>query len=141
MKTFLYHIGIKISAILILFAVIFTVDSCRMDSDSGSTTDSGTTTTTTSQNTSSRDITSNTDDVVSNAAFANTIYLNLSTPSYSTDNSNFTAIPGTASAVTDNITIKVKSGYITIDASGSAGATVFAMTGTLSTGTVAIKSN
>jgi hypothetical protein len=108
----------------------------------GSTDSSSTDSSEVTENTSSRNITSDSDDSVSTAAFANTIYLNLdSSPSYSTDGSTFTTITTTAAEVTDSITVKIKSGYITVDASSSTGATLFSLTGTLNTGTVAVKSN
>jgi hypothetical protein len=115
-----------------------TSDSTTTDDDSSTSTD---TTTDYDENTSSRDISADTDDEVANTTFANTIYLNLGTPSYSTDNSTFTTLTSSNQTITDGIKIKASSGYITIDASSSTGATVFNMTGTLSTGTVAIKSN
>src|SRR5574344_1562750 len=144
--------NLTILSLLVAGAFLFSFTSCSPETGSDSTTSNGTTTdndsntstdTTTDydENTSSRTISADSNDEIANTTFANTIYLNLSTPSYSTDNSTFTTLTSSNQTITDGLKIKFSSGYITIDASSSTGATVFNMTGTLATGTVAIKSN
>ena len=133
------------AAVILLFAGCkFQSDDDDSNSTTTTTTTTGSTSTTTiltASSTSSRDITSDTGDIVTNTTFTNFIYLNLSTLSYSADNSSFTTMSSVAAIVTDSITVKVTDGYITVDMSGSTGATCLNMTGTLNTGTITIKSN
>jgi hypothetical protein len=130
--------------IIASFFSIIIITACGGDTNRGSSqgaSSAASASASASYNSSSRDITSDSGDAVANTTFANTVYLNLTTPSWSIDNSTFTAITSTAATITDGITIKASSGYITINAASSTGATCIQMTGTLSAGTVAVKSN
>lgn len=72
--------------------------------------------------------------------FSDTIYINLSDLTFSTDNSEFSSIlKGTETAVIDGVSIvRDGKGYITVDASGTSDSIKFVLSGTLTKGTVDI---
>lgn len=117
----------------------------ELSTATSATTSADTSSTPSNGNTSTRSIISSSDDVVANATFANTVYLNMSTPSWSTDNATFTTATSTETEMTDSMTIKFKNNKLSIDGSNATGATKLVLTGSTkdcgSTIGVSIKSN
>jgi hypothetical protein len=142
-KFFIFFTTVCATVSLLCFAFFFASCSSSTADDSESTeeTEQNSTATEATRNSSTRDLSNNSDDVVTNTTFANTIYLDLTNKQYGTSSAD-TAMPtSSASTITDNITILNTDGFILIKASKSTGATKIIMSGTLNTGTVSITSN
>lgn len=136
--------------LFLFISLCFILSSCTPETgatESG-TTQSGTTgstgtetssSTTYSANSDERNIADVTDDLISSATFANTIYIDMTTPSFSTDNSTFTDATSSSQTITDNISAKLKNNKLSLDCSAATGKTRFIFTGTCtSTSTVGV---
>jgi len=137
------HMANKITC---FFTICFVLFSCCFFSCSSEVTPensdgSSTTATTSSRNSDSRGIATLASDKIENTTFADRIYLNLSNLKYSTDNTTFTALTTSAVTIIDGITAKAKNNLITITTTSATEALRLDMTGTLTTGSVIIKSD
>ena len=108
---------------------------------SATTSASSTSSEATNGNDDSRGIATLSSDKVANTTFANTLYLNLTDQTYSSDDTTYTAMTTTATAVIDAITVKAKKNIITVDTTSATGAFILNVTGTLSSGHIAVKSD
>ena len=141
--------------LFLFISLCFILSSCTPDTgttesdttESGTTdtgtTDTGTTDTSSSStysaNSDERGISNVTDDLINNTTFANIIYIDMATPSFSTDNSTFTDATSSSQTITDNISAKLKNNKLSLDCSAATATTKFIFTGTGSpTSTVGI---